>query len=393
MNHPPDDPLNAAWNELANGPELDTSRSIDGTDTALLRAMHATAGMVQPDPAFRDQLWAELSQRPVIATPTPTATWSLPGSFANRSGAPTMTPRRVPTSRRWNPPIATIAAALVIALVGYGALSLSGVNPSGINLNLNEVPNASAQGRGMAQVDNAVVGTWAWLGSFGTEASSSPDIIAILTLSADGTLIFTPTWNAVGQGTWMADEAGRIQIDISWLYTTDYFEDLQQEGRDEATATTIYPALTRFRIGFTLSRDGQSWEDQTFAYEMLVRDNELTFGSGEPTLYRITDFPPEMDGMEEGFDARRLDRVIDEAPTISAADAGFGPSSPDSSPIPAITPDVNISGPSATPTTSANLTEDAELSASVEVQATATAVSNVQLSTPTLSPVTPTASP
>ncbi len=350
MTHPTDDTLDDAWNDIVQ--DSDAYSALDPTDTDLLRAMQSTASTVQPDPAFRDQLWAELSRRPIIATPAPTADPSLPAPHANRSGAPTMTPHPGLARRRWSPPIATIAAALVIALVGYGALSLSGANPSGISLNLNEIPNASAQGQGMGQRDNPVVGTWAWTGSFGMESSSSPDIFATLTFDADGTLIFTPTWNAVGHGTWTVDDDGRIDVDLSWLYTSDYFQESEQSGADQTSSTNIYPALVSFRIGFTLSSDGQRWEDQTVTYDLLVRDLEYTSGADEPTIYRINDFPPEMNDMEEGFDARRLDRVIDEAPGMTSAEAGLESSSAEDVPMSGSPRPMSSTGPSSPPAAS-----------------------------------------
>ena len=349
MTLPSDNMLNSAWNDLGAGREPDTAPGLDPTDEALLQAMHVTAGTVRPDPAFRDQLWADLSRRPIVSVPTAAVAPSLPASQANRSGVATMTPRLAPTGRRWSPPIATIAAALVIALVGYGALSLSGANPTGLNLDLNKVPNASAQGQGMTQSDNPVVGTWGWMGPVGFGDSVGPDIYATLTLGPDGTVIFTPSWDAVGHGTWTADDSGRIQMDISWIYTSDYYEGLEQEGMDETRPRTIYPALATFRVAFKVSNDGQKWEDQTISYEVLVRDTEYSFGTYESTLFRITDLPPEMDGMDEGFDAQRLDRVIDEAPGMTSAEAGLESSSADDVPVSESPRPLSSTPPNATP--------------------------------------------
>ncbi len=72
MNHPSDDALNAAWNDLTTGNDPGASPGIDPADAALLRAMHAAAN-IEPDPAFRDQLWADLSRRPAIPAPSPVA--------------------------------------------------------------------------------------------------------------------------------------------------------------------------------------------------------------------------------------------------------------------------------------------------------------------------------
>ena len=288
MTHPTDDALNSAWNDIVSGKDAGWVSEAETTDASLLQAMHATADTVLPDSAFRDQLWADLSRRPVISAPAPAAAPSLPTSFANRSGAPTMTPRLAPASRRWSPPIATIAAALVIALVGYGALSLSGANPSGINLNLNEVPNASAQGQGMAQSDNPVVGTWAiWANAF----SDTNSVSTLMHFEASGTVVADIAGLYQGTGTWSVDPEGRINYQYTAFPPLDQVEDQYQAG------DLAFPNFFELQGNFRISDDGLTWIDehqsgttiginqfgQTFR---LIHNDERLAGAGPGIVFR-----------------------------------------------------------------------------------------------------------
>ncbi len=253
MNHLFDDALNAAWNDLATGNDSGVSAGIDPADAALLRSMHNTAAGIEPDPAFREQLWVDLSRRPAIPAPSPMVSPSLPVSAAHQMEDAAMTPRLGTTSRRWSPPIATIAAALVIILVGYGALSLSGASPSGLHLDLNEVPNASAQGQGQELSDNPVIGTWVvWANVF----SNTNSVSTLMHFESDGTLIADIAGLAQGNGTWSTDEQGRIAFRYATFPDFDQFDD-----RYDAEAPAL-PNLYQVAGSFQISEDGSTWIEQ-----------------------------------------------------------------------------------------------------------------------------------
>ena len=382
MTHPTDDTLNRAWNHMGQDP--DVSEALDPTGSVLLRAMQATAASVQPDPAFRDQLWAELSRRPNVAAPAPTATSSLPVSTPIQSGALTMTPRLAPGNRRWSPPIATI----VIALVGYGALSLSGANPTGINLNLNEVPNASAQAQGMAQSENPFVGTWAWLDDSLNPSASHFPILMSMTLDAGGGVTATGVGDWIGHGTWSSDGTF-ISVEFSVLVTQEALKRMAPVPSDAVTSGfgEYIPNILIWTMAGRLSNNQTRWEDVTGGVDYGVRTNSAVFGTNNSMFFVVNDLDLELEGnADDSVLVQRLDSIFESAPTVTAADAGFESGDPNGSPRPGDSPDMSIAGPSATPVTSARSPEAPGDAATVRIQATSTAEAGQQLPMSTTSP-------
>ena len=265
MNHLFDDALNAAWNDLATGNDSGVSAGIDPAAAALLRSMHNTAAGIEPDPAFREQLWVDLSRRPAIHAPAPESTPSLPVSAAHQMEDAAMTPCLGTTSRRWSPPIATIAAALVIILVGYGALSLSGASPSGLHLDLNEVPNASAQGQGQELSDNPVIGTWV---VFSDAFTSSGAILQLITFQPGGILDVQFAFGRTGSaaGTWTMDTNSTVRYDYTSLLQAEHID------ADFSYGDPVLPLGVRYSGSFRLSDDQQSWEDEQSTGTVLAAD-------------------------------------------------------------------------------------------------------------------------
>ena len=357
MNHPSDDALNAAWNDLATGHDPGASLGIDPTDAAMLRSMRNTAASIEPDPAFREQLWADLSRRPAIPATSPMVTPSLLASAAHRTGATTMTPRLATTSRRWSPPIATIAAALVIALVGYGALSLSGANPSGLNLDLNQVPNASAQGQGQELSDNPVVGTWVvWANAY----TGSNTVIQTVTFEPDGTLLTQFVLAQVGTtpGTWKVEEDGRITYTFTAVIRGETLSNFTGEE-------PFIPQLFQISGSFGLAADQKTWEDERTSSIFLTVDP-----SGNS--YRLTE-PDDVANPQPWLNVdirspERIEDLIARSPEMTAEQEAL----------------LNASG--SQPSDSANATiqaNEAAVPTPTQSQVTVTPIATTALPTPT----------
>ncbi len=385
MNHPSDDALNNAWNHLAAGNDPGASPGIDPVDATLLGALHNAAAGVAPDPAFRDQLWADLSRRPAISAPSPVTTPSRPAPVDHRTGEIAMTPRLAPTGRRWSPPIATIAAALVIVLIGYGALSLSGANPSGLNLSLNEVPNASAQGQGQEMVmsDNPVVGTWAWLadfsgGPFNIEGPSNFPIAIAMTLNAGGGVTATAVGDWTGHGTWSLN-GDSISLQFTVLASQ---EALKRQGYvlsipPEYGQTNYVPNILVWSMSFRLTDDGNQWENVSLDIEMGVQPTSFEVGSDNPGFFVLSDFVSGDQPSDDPPLVRRLDNVIESAPTISAQEAGLESADPEAS-----TPPAQVTVTPIPTTLLPTPTVYLEAQATVYVKATMTAESALPTETP-----------
>ncbi len=208
-----------------------------------------------------------------------------------------MTPRLAPTGRRWSPPIATIAAALVIALIGYGALSLSGANPSGLNLNMNEVPNASAQGQsqGQAMSDNPVVGTWViWANVF----SDTNSVSTLMHFEPDGTLVADIAGFAQGNGSWSTNAKGRI----AFRYAT--FPDFTQFDDQYETEAPTLPNLYQVTGSFRMSDDGTTWIELQWGGTTLGIDQH-----GQPIAVSYDDVAEA--GLQPGIQYHSPERLDD----------------------------------------------------------------------------------
>jgi hypothetical protein len=368
---PSDDALNAAWNDLVAGRAgLSAGRDgIGSADAQFLQSMHGAASRTQPDAGFRDGLWAELAHRPATGAP-PQAIVTVP-RFRTEVGAMRPVPQVASSGRRWTSQIATIAAGLVIALVGYGALSLSGANPSGLDLGLTDVPNASAQGQGQEIATNPVVGTWAWLDDFSGGTGSLP-IVSTLTLDAAGGVIATAVGDWTGHGTW-SSSGDAYTVQFSVLFTQ---EALKRQGYDHSIPpdygqTNYIPNLLVWKMTFTLSDDAKQWDNVSTWIGMGVQPTTTTLGSNDPQFFVVSDYPPDNELNDDPPLVRRLDAVIESAPTINAEDAGIESSRP-STTGELVASSAAIESPLPTPT--GNPTERA----AIYIQATTTAVTNHQ---------------
>lgn len=368
---PSDDALNAAWNDLVAGRD-EPSTGHDGigpADAQLLHAMHGVASRTQPDAGFRDGLWAALANQPATGAPPP-AIVTVP-RIRTEVGAIRSVPRMASSGRRWTSQIATIAAGLVIALVGYGALSLSGANPSGLDLGLNDVPNASAQGQGQEIATDPVVGTWAWLDDFSGGTGSLP-IVSTLTLDAAGGVIATAVGDWTGHGTW-SSSGDTYTVQFSVLFTQ---EALKRQGYDSSVPpdygqTNYIPNILVWKMTFTLSEDLVQWENVATHLESGVQATSFTEGSNDPLFFVVSDFVSDTALSDDFPPIRRLDAVMESAPTISAQEAGMESSRPSTTGESAAS-STAIESPLPTPT--GNPTERA----AIYIQATATAVTNHQ---------------
>lgn len=370
MNHPSDDALNNAWNHLAAGNDPGASPGIDPTDATLLRALDNAAAGVAPDPAFRDQLWADLSRRPAISAPSPVATPSQPTPAAYRTGEIAMTPRRAPTGRRWSPPIATVAAALVIVLVGYGALSLSGANQSGLNLSLNEVPNASAQGQAQALSDSPVVGTWV---VFADAFTSSGAILQLITFHPGGILAvqFAFGWTGGAAGTWTMDANSTIRFDYTSLVQAEHLDANFSYG------DPVLPLGVHYSGSFRLSDDQQSWENEQLTGTVLAADQ-----NGNPIRLSESDAKetdPNSDVIVRS--PERLSSIIDRSPEMTAEQEDWLNNGPAADPSVGL--NVNAPRPSTPPAQVTATPSPPTPTVAVEQQATIYAQATITADTPT----------
>lgn len=328
MPTPSDDALNAAWNDaIADRNEPSANHDgIDPADAQLLRTMHGAANRTQPDPVFRDGLWAELTQRVATGAGAPVT----PEKPAVWTGANAMRPvmRTAPSGHRWSSPLATIAAALLIALVGYGALSLSGANPSGINLDLNDVPNASAQGQAQEIAANPVVGTWViWANAF----SDTNTVSILLNFEPDGILTSDISGLMRGAGQWTTSTNGRISFQYTAFQPYDQIADRYQIG------DPVIPILFQVGGSFRLTADGRTWEDEQWSGTTIGID-----ASGSP-VKRVEDIdaPGSTAAGTVRHAPERLEDLIARSPDMTTEQQEFldaGGNQPSVSPMPTLDP-------------------------------------------------------
>ncbi|HEV2529985.1 MAG TPA: hypothetical protein VGT61_16185 [Thermomicrobiales bacterium] len=224
----------------------------------LLDHLDGAAASIRPDPRFTDRLWAELqdlrSEVPTWARPAGQEAPAIAAPAIPVLGEPPVQRRR--SASRWASPLTTIAAALVVAMIGFGALSMSGADPG--DLLRQEVPNASAQG--MAGDGHDVVGTWVIYGGLTLNGYDQ-----LITFNAGGGVtmqvrgVLEPWF-----GTWEMTEDGRVAVDISTLIPPT---SVQEQFQPDAL---FLPSTIRMEGSFRLSADGSTWEDERFEAQYIV---------------------------------------------------------------------------------------------------------------------------
>ena len=346
-------------------------------DRDLVVRLDQAASGIAPDPHFADRLWAELDRRSG-SNPEAVPTWARPAGneallapvtgpvFASHPG------RRRRSAPRWASPLTTIAAALVIAVIGFGALSLSGADPG--DLLRQDVPKASAQGT--AGEGDAVVGTWViWDDSFG-----SSTILALMTFYPNGSLAiqYTLAKTPIAFGSWSEESNGTIRFASNGLFSSESIEDRWLESTE---AGLPIPVLVQLSGSMQLGDDGR------FLSGEWTREGEFILVNQDGDVYRYPDEVTTSDDSVVGSSyAERLEDVIARATDLSPeqmdALQALGSSNSSSTP-PATTAlptqtvrDSNLDSVAATPSVTPSPGDDADPSSTTASSSpTATVIS------------------
>jgi hypothetical protein len=313
-------------------------------DDRFLAGLRRAATGIEPDRHFADRLWADLSApAPRLADPYGDASAERPadqhGRTDRRPSRPAGRARRL--AGRVASPLTTVAAALVIALVGYGALSLSGTAPGA--LFERGAPNASAEGQAMA--DHPIVGTWAIRTTtpFGFDA-----IPMVMTFDAGGGLMVSHTFRPFEQGigTWATSDAGEVTFDFTMMVTQDF---LEETFEDEAP---WYPQFARQTGTARPLAEGGRWAVRLTGFDFVLWHNDGSGDLGRLPLEGPSSASPAP--VNDEMEAIRMDELIDDAPLLTAAEASALESSRidplDASPVASPQLTAPTLGPSAIPT-------------------------------------------